>query len=263
MTNKMDETKSKEGVFMMVDKKDLFVDPAYQRDVNSKGLKVVEIARNWDWLLCGVLRVVMREDGTFWVVDGQHRTLGALHRDDITFLPCMVFEVEGLSAEASAFVGANTRKSTVSGWVKHKAGLVAKEPTAVRADELVRSVGYSIDTVPNGRNTVRCIMTLHRMIVRNEEAATRAVKLAAEIANGDYMMHTVLEGLFWIGIHTDDIWKATHRNRLIGLGQEVIDNEISKRRMIVGKGGQKLYGEAITMLCNKQRRSKKLALYED
>ena len=125
------------GTFLMIEKDALNIDGTYQREEVSKS-KVLEIARDWDWKLLGTLSVIMRKDGTFWVVDGGHRCRASFFRDDIKELPCMVFEAEDEKTEAKAFVGTNTMKSSVSAYHKHRAAVKTGEPIAVAAHVSVK-----------------------------------------------------------------------------------------------------------------------------
>ena len=71
---------------------DLQIDESYQRSIDtgpSQSL-VKRIARDWDWGLCQPLNVAKREDGSLWVIDGQHRLAAARDRGDIYDLPCVV-----------------------------------------------------------------------------------------------------------------------------------------------------------------------------
>jgi hypothetical protein len=106
------KTKNNQGEFVMIDKNELFVDHAYQRDKINE-VRINAIASDWDWVMCGALSVSER-DGKLWVMDGQHRKLAADKRSDIKMLPCMVFDLDSQQKEAGAFVGLNSQKTAVS-----------------------------------------------------------------------------------------------------------------------------------------------------
>src|SRR4051812_44439221 len=89
----------KRGVAMDIPKCSLHVDKSYQRDALGSS-KILRIAREWSWIACGRLIVGIRPDGSYVVIDGQHRKLAADKRSDIADLPCEVFEVLGPSQEA-------------------------------------------------------------------------------------------------------------------------------------------------------------------
>ena len=61
--------KNARGEFLMIDKTELEVDPAYQRNrINQR--RVDELCRAWDWIACGCLVVALRDDNKWFVMDG-------------------------------------------------------------------------------------------------------------------------------------------------------------------------------------------------
>jgi len=74
-----------QGELRLISKHDLAVDYAsYQRIANNA--KTLVLARDWSWIACGALIVASR-GGALHVVDGGHRLVAAMKRDDITMLP--------------------------------------------------------------------------------------------------------------------------------------------------------------------------------
>lgn len=245
---------------MWIDKEELYIDPRYQRDVKSSK-KALDIARNFDWMLCGALRCVLRPGGEIVVVDGQHRAVAASYRDDVESLPCVVFEWDSLSDEARAFVGANTMSSKVSMYDRHHAGLVAQDPIALSAQEILDSVGYQFtkSTEKTGM-TSNAVSTIHDLVKKDRELASKVVRLAAETAHGGPLKQSILWAISYIGQRDESLFAAPHRQRLIDLGREVVEAEIERRRIIMRVGGAKVCGEALADLLNKGRRTNKLAL---
>jgi hypothetical protein len=79
---------------------ELNIDDAYQRSIDtgpSRSL-IQKIAKGWDWRMCLPLVVSKREDGSLWVLDGQHRLAAAKVRGDIPYLPCCVSVYGGIQA---------------------------------------------------------------------------------------------------------------------------------------------------------------------
>lgn len=245
------------GEFMWVNKTDLHIDHSYQRELKSSQ-KVIDIAKKFDWMRCGVLRVVLRPDGRAVIVDGQHRGCAALLRDDIESLPCIVFEWDSLSDEARAFVEVNTMQARVGAWHRHRAGLVSQDPTALAAERVVRDHGYEFTATTESGRTIKAVSLVHRMVQKDEDVAAKTVELAADMAAGEPLKAKLLGALHWIGERDPDLFSATHRNRLRELGPDVLLTEIERHRMIVGKGGAKVYAEAVLKLLNKGRRSNRL-----
>ena len=86
--------------FCIIAVEDLHIDSSYQRNIQKH---VSILAREWDNTKCDPLKVNYREDGNFYVWDGQHR-LAALKMMGVDYVPCVV--VVGLSrAQEAALFG--------------------------------------------------------------------------------------------------------------------------------------------------------------
>jgi hypothetical protein len=111
---------------------DLNVDEAYQRSLeNDSSLTLIRrIAQFWDWGLCQPVNVARREDGSLWIVDGQHRHAAANMRGDIAHLPCVIQSFRTRSDEACAFVALNKQRRALGSVDVFKAALVAGDETA-------------------------------------------------------------------------------------------------------------------------------------
>lgn len=77
----------KQGEQRQINKNLLLVNDDYQRTASAS--KILEIASEWSWIGCGVI-IVAKRDGSYWVIDGQHRVLAAKRRSDIKEMPCLV-----------------------------------------------------------------------------------------------------------------------------------------------------------------------------
>lgn len=95
---------------------ELNIDPAYQRSIdNAPSLTLVrKIASFWDWSLFHPLAVARREDGTLWVIDGQHRLAAARLRRDLLDLPCVVSRSASRADEAASFVAMNQQRRALN-----------------------------------------------------------------------------------------------------------------------------------------------------
>src|SRR5512134_3578070 len=117
------------GEFLMIPKTELEVDPAYQRNkINQR--RVDTLTRTWDWIACGCLVVALRDDNTWFVMDGQHRKLAADQRSDIRELPCLVFETTSRRQEAVSFLAINQGRVGVGSLDRYRAQLLSGDTTA-------------------------------------------------------------------------------------------------------------------------------------
>lgn len=247
------------GDFEWVNKFDLQIDLEYQREQVSEG-KVLDIARQWDWRLVQCLSVARRADGTLTLFDGGHRYRAAMKRSDVQVLPCMIHDVADVADEARAFVGTNTLSSAVSSYEKHRAGKVAQEPVAIRAAEILEANGYAVARTTGSPFTTKAIGCLEKMVRADAKLAESVVRLATEVAGGDQLAAATLRGIYGAAKIAPEILSGVYAKKLVAAGQEVLLAEISRRRLLVGKGGEKVETQAVIQFVNKGRRSRALTV---
>lgn len=242
------------GVFLMVRKQDLNIDGRYQREEVS-ATTVKTISREWDWKLFGVLSVILRPDGTLWVYDGGHRCRAAFLRDDITELPCMVFQIDDLVDEARAFLGTNLIKTFVSAYHKHRAAVMTDEPVAKAAAAILQKHGYTAAT-SGGKTDFAAINTLQKISKEDAATADRAFYACVVISgkNQDTITGSVLQGIFRCAKKLEgkaDILANGHLEKLAKETMPGIEAAIRREINIVGKGGSTVAAKAILDLLNK------------
>lgn len=88
------------------------------------------IARNWDENKCDAIKVNYRNDGYFYVIDGQHRREACLMRG-IDTLICVVYVGLTIKEEADIFVDGNTNSSKPNPYDTFKANICRGEATDV------------------------------------------------------------------------------------------------------------------------------------
>jgi hypothetical protein len=124
---------------------ELQIDDAYQRRTENQASQrlIASIAANFDWRLCTPLVVSRRADGTFAVIDGQHRTLAARLRgmDD---LPCCVFTYDSPEEEAKMFIAANRQRKAMNRLDDFHAAIAAGDDEALQVLQLVTDAGLTI-----------------------------------------------------------------------------------------------------------------------
>jgi hypothetical protein len=244
------------GLFLMIKKQDLNIDGSYQREEVSKE-KVLEIARNWDWKLIGTISVIRRMDDTFWVYDGGHRCRASFLRDDIIYLPCMVFEAEDEKTEAKAFIGANTMKSVVSAYHKHRAAVKTGEPIALAAQSILHKHGYFATQSANKTYGFAAINTLESLVREDRVLAEKVFAASASIAQeGESISGEILDAIFTCQKKLQDkadILTDGHLERLQRESLPGIEVAIRREKHIVGKGGAVVAAKAVLDLLNKNK----------
>lgn len=154
-------------VLQWIAKQHLRIDARYQRDVSTRrGQALVKkIAAEWRWAHCLPLVVTNNFDGTFNVIDGQHRLSAAGARPDIAALPCYIIATETLQDEAQAFVAYNRDRVQLTALAVYHALVAAKDPTAVGVAKACREAGVVVLVTPKildacDNNEAQCIGAL-------------------------------------------------------------------------------------------------------
>jgi hypothetical protein len=235
--------KDSRGTYMALDKNELFVDHAYQRDQNEK--KVIEMARSWSWMACGAVLVALRQDGTHFVFDGQHRVMAARKRSDITTLDCLVFEVDELHDEADGFLKSNTLRKPVPMMAKFKALIVCNDRHAVAVSKLLESVGLTVDkqSRPGSFNSLAWAVKAHS---RNEKTFEQTLRLAAQLAGNKHYVHeSMCRGLFQLDIKHQALSNQKFVRRILQVGYQDIFEGIHRAVAYYKKGGDKVWSQGI------------------
>ncbi len=134
----------------------LHVDLRYQRSISTKrGERVVKsIIEKFHWPLFQPLTITPRQEGGYWVIDGQHRLLAA-RRMGLPEIPVVIVEIGGTAKQAAAFVGINAARVNMTPLAIHHAMVVANDPLAVRLNECVRLAEVSIPKYPKALNVIK------------------------------------------------------------------------------------------------------------
>jgi hypothetical protein len=250
----------KPGRFMWLPKTQLNIDHEYQRD-NVANKRVLRLTAEWSWVSCGVLTIGQRADGTFWVMDGQHRKLAADKRSDITTLPCLVFDVAGKSQEARGFIALNTERGPVQAIDKFNAQVMAEDATAIAVKDLVERDGYVISRAPGDR-TVRCVGTIASAIRQDPASAKIAWDFAVQLHNGKPIIDRVFDAIYaterYLKSRKFGSLNDPHNTEaLLRCSVQEIMQSINAATAYHG-GGPKAGSEGLIRLLNKGRRSRRI-----
>jgi len=244
------------GEFRWVPKTDLHIDGLYQREEVSRA-RVLGMAREWNWMLCGALCVSERGDGSLWVVYGGHRTRAVFYRDDITHVPCLIFKHVEVKNEAGAFVDEATKINSISVPARLKAAIVSEDPVAVATNTIIESNGYKA-TQSSGPFGFSAVGTLWRIVKKEHDMAKRVFGTCADMAGGGTIHGEVLGGLFLLATRVKDqadILTGKWLDRLTEVGMDTLSEEIRRKKVLVGRGGETIAAQAIMAVLNKRRRN--------
>ncbi len=242
------------GTLALLPKSALRIDDSYQRTAADG--KVQRIASAWSWIACGCIVVAQRSDGTYCVMDGQHRVLAANKRTDIQTLPCIVFRSTSLSQEAGGFLRGNTERKAVTSYEKFRALCVVNDPTAIGVRDTIALTGHSFSDGSNcGKFKLTCVTCLLAEYERAPDTFKALWPIIAQVcdrssggARSDF-----IRGLFYVERHmpegqsvTSDRW----RSRLISVGPDEIARRIRANEMMIGHGGEAVWGGGILAALN-------------
>jgi hypothetical protein len=113
----------------------------YQRPISRA--HVNKIVQQFDERLLGLPVVSVRDNGSCFVVDGQHR-VAALARLGIPTVECQVLRESDTKSEATLFVKVNTTKKGLSGVDKFFGLIEARNEAALSCNKLFRKYGWEL-----------------------------------------------------------------------------------------------------------------------
>lgn len=127
----------------------LTVDKSYQREIGQKGAAhITRILQAFNWNCYQPIVVSEREDGTYAVIDGQHRLEAAKKHPLIDSLPCYIIDAPDVAKQAAIFVAVNSRRIGLTSLQQFHAAVAAKQPEAMEAAGVCRNAGVTILKAP-------------------------------------------------------------------------------------------------------------------
>ena len=129
----------------------LYIDQNYQRSAKSDASRknLAHIKEKFSWAHCGALIVSYDAERKYYaVIDGQHRLIAALERDDIPELPCVVLKGQEVEEQATSFVAINTKRVILNPLAAFHAAVGAADPDAVSLREILDEAIVDIPAYP-------------------------------------------------------------------------------------------------------------------
>jgi hypothetical protein len=145
-------TRRSTGVSAEIRAGDLNIDLNYQRIPDSR--RIAKMSAEWDWFSYQPICAGCRDDGSYWIIDGQHRWAAAMKAfDQDVLLDCYVHLGTTSELEADRFLRLNGERKGVSLGCQVKAGAHAGDPAKVAIKEVLAECG--IDYVEEGAGRKR------------------------------------------------------------------------------------------------------------
>lgn len=116
--------------------------PIYQRPLDLWYVR--KLIMEWSWEGFRTLYVNQRPDGTYWIVDGQHRVVAIREKFGDMVVGCYLSHVEGPKEEARIAKLVNDGHSAVSPATKFQWRLTMQEPEALAIERIAHEEGYAL-----------------------------------------------------------------------------------------------------------------------
>jgi hypothetical protein len=248
---------SEQGTFVQIPKQELKINhEIYQRE----GIlaKIIEIAGAWSWIACGAL-IVAHRNGEYWVADGQHRKLAADRRSDITLLPCMVFEVVDVAAEAKAFLVANINRKPVSAMAKFKAETATGNETALFVRDVITEARLKFASKPHGMGEFKSIAMAMKLAAADPDGFRDVMLFASELAHASHspVQERLVSGLHYLHTHIEGgITQPRLRARLKQIGPYDLVIAANKAASFYARGGARVWALGMLEAVNYNLRNK-------
>jgi len=208
----------------------ILVDETYQRPLGEKNWRAIRrIARNFDWTRFEPIMLACRPDGTYALVDGQHRVHAAAAIGESRVPALIVNATPAEQAEAFTWINGNVTAMTV--FHVYKAGLAAALPWALEMRSVVAAADCELMTYPMGQRHRRPRQVFSVGLVRKYVDAGRGASivtrgLSALVAAGsdsaDYyndaaLAPWLLQICDWPGLSVENLTGFLGRHDLLKL----------------------------------------------
>ena len=247
------------GELVYLAKTVLEIDHNYQR--HAKNVRVLKLAKRWNWLACGVLTVAKRGD-RYYVVDGQHRLMAALKRGDIERLPCLVFESVEMRDEAVAFRDANRERRPITTFEQWNADLVAQDEATLFAHEIITNSGRTPSQTASP-GTVRCLSSIVSAARTSRDELGRVWPLAVQVCAGNALHERVFGALMYLEcnlVEGQSVADKRWREKLVKLGYKGMLDASQRAAAFYAKGGPKVWALGVMQELNKGNRTHTLLM---
>lgn len=176
---------------MVVALSDCYADLTYQRTINVRLVRELQAA--FDGRLAGVPLLAQREDGKFWVIDGNNR-INAGRRKGKFRMPAHVLRNLTKAEEADLFVRLQELRLGHTPLGKFKGELIAEHPEAVAINAVVEGLGGYV-----GQGGLEAIGTLRELYKSVNETGIRWILMVIRDAWPD-------DALSGMCVQADMLW---------------------------------------------------------
>lgn len=245
----------------------LRVDRSYQRDPTQR--LVDQIAENWDEISSELILVSdrgEREDPAMsglWIVNGQHRTLGAKKKGE-TELDARVLDLRDVedpaSVEAAFRLSTNVRMSDKP-LERFKAQLRAGNPESRAIVEILSDFNTEINNVPQIEVGINAVAGVERLYRQDEgvllRAVLQAIKDSFTYVGGKNATVALLSGIAWFIIkHEEEADRDRFIEKMGDIGIKALDRRARTIMSTMGGPTWLNYYRAMVEIYNEKLQAK-------
>lgn len=133
----------------------LQVEPAYQRDLSAKSMRLIRsIVADWDWAKFKPPICAQTPDGYF-IIDGQHTAIAAASHPEIKKIPILIVDAAQLERRAESFVAHNRNRLVMTPAQIFYGEAAAGKKDAKRALAIMARAGCSIPRAPVPKHSAK------------------------------------------------------------------------------------------------------------
>lgn len=242
------------GELLWIHKTKLEIDHKYQRECSKQ--MTSSMSSKWSWIACGVLTVAHRPDGSYCVIDGQHRLRAALNRSDITNLPCIVFKLDSIATEAKGFVDSDTFRRNILSLDKFKAQKEAMDSNALYLQSIFDRYGIK-PSASKSPKSIKSLSTCYALAKIDQRQFENLMELISVLCMDEAISEKLLTGLDYLSKHlTIPITDKKLRMRILDCGASKLEIGAIKAAAYYAGGGGKVFAIGMLEIINKGLRKK-------
>lgn len=221
-------------------------DERYQRSIDgSRSKKIIrKISAEFAWSKFGAVAVADNGDGTYCIIDGQHRVAAAKSIATLDRIPALVVDAETLKEQADAFLAVNRDRVRTNPLQEFHASVTAGDPDACTVRDVCARAGVTIartnkvaaDLKPGETLAISSIyLAIRRYGAPATEKALSAIRATYPESTGELRAGTIKALAEMHYIHGDKI--VADRMVTVLRSRPAVEREEAARAYRLHRGG--------------------------
>jgi hypothetical protein len=219
------------------------------------------MAENFSWVLFHALvvaKVYDPDDPMKWryeVIDGGHRLRAVFLREDITHVPCMIFDISTIEQCAQTFLNTNLLQTRVHTIQTYLSAIEAKDPRALKIQEILNDHGLRVVNGGRAGDTINCVGILDWCAAISEESLREALTWCVLQDWDRPIPYKILKGLFFLHHHSKPKYDviSTYGDYLAEYPLDHIVLTLNNFKSEFAETSASKWSEALTQLINRSR----------